>query len=48
LDADLFSLILFLGVDFRFMDMRVQVARQRVVVLEANDEVAAAPANPQR
>jgi hypothetical protein len=48
LQAERNSLIRFHGDDFRILEMRVQAARQRVADLEANDEVAAAPANPQR
>ena len=48
LQAERNSLIRFHGDDFRILEMRAQAARQRVADLEANDEVAGAPANPQR
>lgn len=47
LQAERNSLIRFHGEDFRILEMRVQAARQHVADLEANDEVAAAPVNPQ-
>ena len=38
------ALIRFHGDQFRILELRVQAARQRVVDLEANEEIAAAPA----
>jgi hypothetical protein len=48
LQAERNSLIRFHGEDFQILEMKVQAARQRVADLEANDQVAAAAANPQR
>jgi hypothetical protein len=42
--ADRNTLIRFHGDQFRILQMRVQAARQRLVDLEASDELAAAPA----
>jgi hypothetical protein len=42
------ALIRFHGDQFRVLEMRVQAARQRVVELEPNDEIAAAPVTPHR
>jgi hypothetical protein len=44
LQAERNMLIRFHGDQFRILQMRVQAARQRVVDLEPNDEIAAAPA----
>ena len=48
LQAERNSLIRFHANDFRILQLRVQAARQRVADLEASDEVAAAPVNPQQ
>jgi hypothetical protein len=44
LQAERNTLIRFHGDQFRVLEMSVRAARQRVAELEANDEVAAAPA----
>ncbi len=47
LRAERNALLRFRGNDFRFLELKVQAARQRVAELEANDEPAAAPAPSQ-